>query len=479
MSLTALGTRRYGSRLPVHALGSRSLLLALALLAACSKGAQRPVAPLEELHFPAWVALHDGQLLVVNDDQDLAFLGGSIVSLDRTANTFGGGAPVPYMAGKVHLVEPAASAGCDLATGPTGLPVTAPFAMVPGRSEEALFLAGLPLGPGAVANRIDITAPSAANPFDVALTCGADRRARAWVSYQRGLNSQGYVGQLDFSGTYPPSVVPVFVGLGEPRSFAWDPAHDRLYFSNREHAAHAPLRWIQIGQGCKNFDGGIQDESQGGCHVEQVGYDLSAHTAGAEPNAIVLSSGERPCTAGGFVGNCRRMYLSVRMYDADLARVTNQRPSTDLGGKLVVLELPEAGLGGPAPQWIADFDIGKIAGEVLVIPRPGLADLVVATAADDGLVWIYDDQAGAMVKVFGRLASGLPELGHMPSGLASEDLGNGKVRVYVTSYQDHWVSAIDVPLANPGGACAVRNNPTPGGDPCDPTKPYLRLGVTP
>ena len=45
------------------------------------------------------------------------------------------------------------------------------------------------------------------------------------------------------------------------------------------------------------------------------------------------------------------------------------------------------------------------------------------TSVEDHLVWIFDDQVGAMVKVFGRAADGVPVLGHKPSGLAQRDLG--------------------------------------------------------
>ncbi len=460
MSLTALDPGRYGSPLPVHAL-SRSLPAVLALLAACAQGANREDAPLDRVHYPAGAAFSDGQLLVVNTDQDLAYEGGSLLAFDPDTGEPQGGVAVPYMAGRLRVVDAAAAAGCDL--GPDS-PYQVPFAMVPGRSEKSLLVVRLPLAAGAqdLRRTIDLRADGAAYPYDAALTCGADGTPRAWVSFQRGLDDRGYVAQLDLSGaTFPPPVVQVFTGLGSPRSFAWDRDHDRLYFTTREFRRRAPIRWIEIGGGCKPFEGGIQDERRGGCHVDEQGIDLSAHLVGAEPNGIALSSGLRPCVYGEAGELCRRMYVSVQLYDADLARYLDARPSGDVGGKLVVLELSESGLGGPSVRWLRDVDIGKIAGDVLVIGREGRGDLVVTTAVHDDLLWIFDDERGVMARVFGRLATGVPELGHKPTGLASRALDGDTVRVFVTSYEDHWVSAVDIPLADPTEASVAVDGAAP------------------
>jgi hypothetical protein len=473
MSLTALDPRRYGLPLHVRPTLPRFLPLALALGLACSKGAERPVAPLDQVHYPAWLALQDNQLLAVSLDQDLLYLGGSMVSLDVAPGGTGqilAGVPLPYMAGKLEVVNESLQAACP-ALG------TEPYALVAGHSLELLARIPLPLQGSTQVAHQNLTVSDAANPFDVAVTCsgGASPVPRVWVSYQRGKDEEGYVAQLDLrDGGFPAPLVKVWVGKGTPRNFAWDPEHDRLYFTTKEKSLAAPVRWIGIGEGCKTFDGGVQDERNGGCHVDN-GFDISTAIRGAEPNAIALASGTAPCTAGEATATCRRMYLSVRMYDVDLAKALDQRPAGDIGGKFVVLEVAEGGLGGPEAHIIHDPDIGKTAGEVLVVPRAGRGDLVVVAALDDDLLWIYDDDVGGMVKVFGRLASGVPELGHMPSGLVSQDLGSGTMRVYVSSYEDHWVSAVDIPLDTPDQAYVVRTGP----DPADTAFPYLRLGVAP
>lgn len=501
MPLTFRCTRDYGSALPVHGLPHRSLLLALALALACAKGASRPNAPTDRLHFPAWIASSGEQLLVVNLDQNLAYENGAVVALDpvpaasgdpnRPASGLGPGVPVPNMAGKLLVVDAATAGDCaeSFLTGDGGYAL--PFALVAGRFDNALYevpldpVTGVPSGG---ARRIDLHPVSASVPYAVGFSCGIDRRPRAWVSYQTGQNDVGYVSQIDLGQEPLPAgmrrIVQVNTGLGPARSFAYDGAHDRLYFTGKEHDLRAPVRWIDVGSGCRVFANGVQDEREGGCHVDG-GFDLSLQLRGAEPNEIALSSAEFPCTSGDLTGNCRRAYLSVRMYDADLAAFLGSRPSTDVGGKLVVLELPEGGLGRPEPQVVADLDIGVMAGELHVIPRSGKRDLVAVTAVDDDLLWLYDDEIGAMVKVFGRDAMGVPALGHLPTGIASRDMGGGVVRLFVTSYEDNWVSAVDVPSADPAAAWLVRvTAPSdPVGTMCPPAGGTgcvaWHLGVTP
>ena len=65
--------------------------------------------------------------------------------------------------------------------------------------------------------------------------------------------------------------------------------------------------------------------------------------------------------------------------------------------------------------------MGLGANEVEVLPvRAGKGDLVAVTASDDGLLWIYDDDQEALVRVIGRdPATGIPLLGRQPFGLVA------------------------------------------------------------
>jgi len=469
--LTQLLPRDY---LPVHRLPSRSILVALAILSACSKGPELGAGPTTILHYPAWIAAFGDQLLVVNLDQDLAYLGGAVVAISTTDGTISGGVPVPDMAGKLRILDDTTVGACKARLDPS---YQLPLALVAGRFDPALYQ--IPLVAGALPPfdasglvRIDLHPFSASIPLGVGFSCSADGTPRAWVSYQSGLYNNGYLAQVDLSlppGS-PNSVIQVNVGAGPPRNFAYDATHDRLYFTGTEVNLTAPVRFIVVGQGCGVFDDGVQNELLGGCHVDP-GFDVSQQLRGAEPNEIALSSAPFPCTGTGLSGTCLRMYLSVRMYDADLAALTGTRPSSDIGGLFMVVELPEGEFGRPNPQLVTNLDLGMVAGDVHVIPRPGQNDLVAATAINDELLWIYDDGVGQMVKVFGRDALGFPVLGHQPTAIASLDMGNGVVRLFVTSYRDDWVSAVDVPLANPSAAAQVA-------DPQNPGVPW-RLGVSP
>ena len=108
MSLTPQGTRVYGSPLAVRPLLLRSLPAVLALLLACAKAAEQPSPPLAGLHYPAWLASFEDELLVVSLDQDLAYQGGSLVAFDDdpSSPTDGnalGGVEVPNLAGMIRV----------------------------------------------------------------------------------------------------------------------------------------------------------------------------------------------------------------------------------------------------------------------------------------------------------------------------------------------------------------------------------------
>jgi hypothetical protein len=482
MPSTDSAPRRHGPPRSARALPLRLLPLAFALALACGKAGNRPAAPSTELHYPAWLATTETEglkdlLFAVNLDQDLAYDNGSLVSLAAApAGTSAGPflstllAPVPNMAGKLLVVDDASAGACAALPALDG---RLPLALVAGRTEEALL--AIPLRDPAQQTRHGLVTDGASHPYGLGLSCSADGKTlRAWVGYQAGVNGVGYLSRVDLATG---NRVTVNLGAGRARNLAYDPDHDRLYVTTQEVRGRAPIRWLTVGQGCIQADNGVQDERDGGCHVDP-GFDLSLHLAGAEPNGIALSSGTTACTLGTYKGQqCRRMYLTLRMYDADRERLLGERPPTDVGGKLVVLELPESGLGGPDPQWVRGLDMGMTAGELLVLPRTGRPDLVVATALEDDLVWVYDDETGTMAKVFGRdVNTGVPELGHYPAGLAAQALPDGlTTRVFVSSYHDGWVSAIDVPLDAPETAYVVHE----GGDPKDTTKPVLHLGNKP
>jgi hypothetical protein len=106
-------------------------------------------------------------------------------------------------------------------------------------------------------------------------------------------------------------------------------------------------------------------------------------------------------------------------------------------------------------QLVSWEEIGLGAADVRVLPARGAGkrDVVVALSVDDDILWIYDDETGA-IRGFGRAAgpgaTGAPALGHQPYGLAVDPVPVGSVaRVYVGSYRDGYVTPVDVPLDDP------------------------------
>jgi hypothetical protein len=94
-----------------------------------------------------------------------------------------------------------------------------------------------------------------------------------------------------------------------------------------------------------------------------------------------------------------------------------------------------------------------------------MGDLVAMTTGDDGALTIYDDDLQAIVRTFGPdTATGLPVLGRQPFGLAVERRPTGRClstaeacdRIYVGSFQDGWVSLVELDPLLPAGAGIVK-----------------------
>jgi hypothetical protein len=74
-----------------------------------------------------------------------------------------------------------------------------------------------------------------------------------------------------------------------------------------------------------------------------------------------------------------------------------------------------------------------------------MRDLVAVSCADDGTLYLYDDESGAVARVFALdPVTGKPELGKQPFGLAEEVRSDGKVRLFVGSFDRSWVSVVRI-----------------------------------
>lgn len=455
MRLTPGPSPDYRPRPPVQAPPLRLAALAAALLlAACGAEPRGAPAPLDRFTFPTGLAVREGKLLVVSSDFDLNYArddGGSLLQVDLAATPPAiepGGLRIPAFGGELAVAEPAA---CG---------VSAPLALVPSRTSNQLFRVSLAGGALACGQDcpLSLEQESLSEPYGVGLTCPPGGPARAWVGYLRTPDTLAWLAMVDLqTGAWQPIEIG---GVGLPRSFAYDADRSRLFFTSVETGLAAPLRWLELGGGCTP---GLA-EVAGGCPIRQL--DLYGFLRGAELHGIALSNPQ--------AGLSRRAYLSVRVYDASVAAAIGARPGYDIAGMLFVLDLEEGPFGDLRARLVRMVDVGVGAAEVRVLPaRAGKRDLVAMTATDDGVLAIYDDDAGALARVFARDAiTGAPEVGRQPFGLAVQDLGGGLARLFVGSFERAYVTPVDVPLDAPDEARLVPS-------PADPSRP-LRIGeVTP
>lgn len=450
----------HGSPLRVKML-LRACAAAAALLAAgCGSDVVGDPAPLDRFTFPTGLALHDGRLLVVSSNFDLRYAagdGGSVLSVDPAVApaAFGPGARIASFGGEIAVVDPVE---CGL----TAEEAPGPFALVPSRGEDRVYRLDLAGGGVACTGDCALDAGTArvSDPFGVAVTCPAGGRGRGWVGFLRTPSAESWLGVFDLADperTFDRFELPAATGSGTPRSFAYDAPHDRLFFTSTNSGTTASLRWIELGGDCTPGEA----PADGGCQVGVA--NLTAFVNGAELTGLALGS-EVPGAAS------RRLFVAARLYDPALAASIGQRPASDVGGALLVLELRAAANGGAEIAFVRMIDVGLGASEVKVLPREGRPDLVAVTASDDGILWIYDDEDGVMKKAIARDAStGAPRLGERPFGLAADPaVTTGTVRLYVGSFEDGYVTPVDVPLDAPQDAAIVM-------DPADATRPR-RIG---
>src|SRR5512133_691449 len=456
--LTHPRCRAYRPR-PTVRLHPRSLAAALALTAlACGSQPQAVSGPLDRLTFPTAVAVRGQDLVVVSSNFDLTFStadGGSVLAVPLAAGT-PRGTNIGSLGGELAIAD----ASCGLAT---------PVALVPSRSTTELYRLtlgadGVPTCDGdcALPLRGDL-----ADPYGVALACGPLGAKRVFVSHLRTPSLVGYVTMITLDPDREKWRVQVGnAGPGPARSFAYDADRDRVYFTGVSTGAVSLFRWYDFAGSDCQIDVAATDPAA--CPLGAI--DVSTVIRGADLRGIALSN--------PVPGKPRRAYVAARVFDADVAASIGGRPSYDVAGVLLVIDLEEGPGGRPQPRLVNWVDAGLGASEVAVLPpRPNVAcaaaggcpqrDLVAVTAGDDGLVWSYDDEVGEMRKVFGRNPeSGTPDLGRYPYGLAVSrpeatqppsslaacQSAGACARVYVGSFQDASVSAVDVPLADPGSA---------------------------
>lgn len=458
----------------------RLAFVALVAAAGCSEVSQLDAGPGDRFYFPTGMAVTaSGKLLVASSNFDLRYdeeTGGSVIAVDPALDPAPllGTLNVHSLGGQLALAEPAA---CDALRDPAAGAV----ALLPVRGSNVLYqLRVAPTGAvsctdcvtsvGGSTNRVD--------PFATGVACGAGI-ARGYVGYLQSSGAAA-VTQVDLSldpaadGAVQHRVLEDY---GQVRGFAYDAARERLFITHTVNGAGTSLRWVDLGgkvpcpddaqQLCPcRFDKAFAD---GGC---ATGTSASgAVPSGLELRAIALSTSTAPP---------RRAYLTARVYDPVLAAAAGYRVG-DFDGKLLVADLGETLEGQLDLEIVNEVDLGYGAADVVVLPpRAGKRDVVAALAADSGRVVIYDDETGAVAAIGADLTqppgdptspTGAPLVGRAPFGLAVDPSATTVGRLYVGSFQESFVTPIDVPLDDPTAACLVA--PASAGGSC------IALGATP
>ena len=459
-------------------------LSALAMAAALGSCGDKQLVsnpPLDRLFFPTGLALRHvpagcvggsagcaTQLVVASSNFDLNFStadGGTLAVIDAdaavaAAQAAGAPSPLPLtvpgvlvgtparigsFAGEVAILDEESCPGWETALG------RSPQALVPSRSQTALYRVDLgAAGPSCSGCALPLD-PTLADPYGVTVACGAfplgdlgipAPRTYAFVTFLRSPGSVGFLTRVDLAGdpAQPATKANFTIDVVPSHSSTFDPASTRLFVTARYNGlgTFAPLRYITLARP----DAG-----------EFHSLNLSATLRGLEPSGSALSADRS------------RLYVGARVYDADLAVSLGARPSSDLAGALLVLDAKDASVGTVSAAPLAVVSIDRGATVVRSLPRPGKRDLVVVTATDDGSLVLYDDEGGAIAQVLALCQpqgqssadpqapppcqAGRPRLGAQPFGLAVERRGKNLARLYVGSFDRGWVNVIDIDPERP------------------------------
>lgn len=138
----------------------------------------------------------------------------------------------------------------------------------------------------------------------------------------------------------------------------------------------------------------------------------------AESRGIALSADEK------------RVYLLGRSPDA-----------------LLVASIDDPMSAAPKLSVVRGIPLPAEPNEIVVLSRPGMADLLAITCTAAGVIALYDDQNDVLTQI--------PGVGIQPFGLAVDRRGSG-ARLFTTNFQDGRVAVIDLPdLATPQSARVV------------------------
>jgi hypothetical protein len=425
----------------------RLAFVGVLVAAACGADPRPDPGPADRFYLPTGIGVHEGRLLVASSNADLRYddgTGGSVISVDSAEDP-------ARLAGTVHIGSFAGElAVADARECPVHDPDSGSMALVAARGADVLYRVRIAEGGALSCDGCEVPLASgrARDAFAVGVACGGGI-ARAYVGYLRSPAGRAWITQVDLAQpdlAAEGAVQHAEHGPGQARGFAFDAARKRLFVVEALTGAAPVLRWIDLLGGCR-IDRPL---AEGGCAAGSTA--VGQIPAGLELRSIALSTSSAPS---------RRAYVTARIYDPALAAQAGGRVG-DFDGLLLVADLVDDVAGGVEFRLVRQIPIGYGASGVRVLPgREERPDVVAVLAADEGVLWIYDDETGGLGAV-GRDAAGRPRVGRVPFGLAVDRVlhpdpaGTGGVaHVYVGSFQESFVTRIDVPLADPTGGWTI------------------------
>ena len=459
---------------------TRTLALAVLFLAgACHDATPAPLPPLDRFYFPTSIALrHPGgctptpgtpgctQLLVASSNFDLRYdpaSGGTVIAVDVESALKA--SPPGTLTGAILGAARVGSFTGELAVldGETCAGVSPSQVLVTSRSQNALYRLELDVNgvSGALGCGDGCKVPlesTLADPYGVTLACGtfpaappndgksAKLQQLAFISYLRAPNGVGWLSRLDLAPGGARSQVNV--GFDPIATAAFDPGSNLLFTTARFGTlGNAPLRAYSLAAP----------------EVQPISVNLFDAIRGAELTGMALSS------------DGQRAYVTLRIYDADLAIALGARPASDLAAALAVIDLPQFLAGAPAARTLLRVvPVDRGASEVRVLHRDGTRDHLVALASpDEGSVTLYDDETGTVAQVIGACGSnsavtypapcppGDPALGKQPFSLAFESIDATHARLFVASFDRSWIDVLTIDPTHPSVPPSAPTNGDP------------------
>jgi hypothetical protein len=451
-------------------------LLAFLLAAGCRDSFPQQVPPLNAFYYPVGIAVRSlpatgrSVLVVVSSNFDLRYdpaNGGTVLSVDPDLS---GDASVPgslavlgaqrvgSFGGEVAIAD----ASCvPLAEQDPAVAAGGAKVVFSSRSRQVLYRfdmteAGVLSAPEGYATQLGV---QLLDPYGVGIQCSTRAglsQAYSFHSHLAANSAIGLLSRMDLVTGVADTLV-----LGSPPTYgtAWNPLDGKLFISS-VYSLGAPVRWIEPE---------ILPQSGYGTYAPLVdGRVLTSFLAGGLTRDLALSS------------DGKRLYVNFQLVNADAAAQTGI--IIPQGGGIGVLDLTPNPVNQPTMQLLSLIPTCLGVGQLKVLPTrgAGVRDLLAVTCDTQGLLMIYDDEAGKVVTTIGLDPStGLPQLGLLPFGLAAESIAPSRAtqadpsnpkyraspcgpqsasctRLYVASFQDAIVSILEFDPARPDNVALVK-----------------------